>query len=185
LASAQEEIMKLAKLFPLFALAACTDGPSKQESIYIFAAAQTAMSNAQSEAVAEADMPFAAPAETTLDYSGPCSLGGTISLTGSYSDDSVDGADADRAAFDLTTSFNGCAEVTGTLDGSLQWTSVADDAGWTATMKGGLVWRGQDGDASCDFDLSMLVSDTVISYGGHLCGYDVGAELVLDGNARS
>ena len=89
-----------------------------------------------------------------------------------------DGA-GNRAAFDLKTTFNGCHELTGTLDGDLQWTSEATDNSFTATMTGGLDWKGNDGDASCDFDLALADGETGVSYDGHLCGYDVKTEIVL------
>jgi len=120
--------------------------------------------------------PLTAPADLTLDYSGPCTLGGTVAVNGSYTGD---GAADDRAAFDLTASFNGCHELTGTLDGSLQWTSVATGNSFTASMTGELAWKGSNGEASCDFDLSLSVGDTGVSYDGRLCGYDVKTELVL------
>jgi hypothetical protein len=170
--------MKLAKLLPLLVLAACTGSATKEESVQIFAAASTAMSSAQAKAVDQARATqLTAPAEVTVDFSGPCTLGGTIGLAGSYVGDDND----DRAAFDLTASFNGCRELTGTLDGSLTWTSEATAAGFSASIEGGLDWHGNDGDASCDFDLSLTVTETAITYGGHLCGYDARTEIVLGG----
>ena len=169
--------MRTAKLLPLLLLAACTDNASKQESIQIWAAAQTAMTSAQSKAVDQAQGRQVAPAdEVVLDYSGPCSLGGTVDVEGSYSGDG-----SDEATFDLKTSFVGCHEITGTLDGSLEWTSASTATGFTATMKGGLDWKGNDGEASCDFDLTMSITESLISYAGHLCGYDVRTELALGG----
>lgn len=164
-------------ILPLCLLAACSDGPTKEESVKIFAAASTAMSSAQSRAVADArgSSTLAPATQLDLDFSGPCSLGGTARVTGSYDGDGAD----DRAAFDLRTTFAGCRELTGTLDGELHWTSVADASGFTATMTGGLDWHGNDGDASCEFDLSLEVSEAGIVYGGSLCGYDVAAELHL------
>ncbi|HEX5063015.1 MAG TPA: hypothetical protein VFV99_26755 [Kofleriaceae bacterium] len=169
--------MKLANLLPLLLLAACTDNATKQESVQIFAGATTAMTSAQSRAVDQArGNHLNAPADLTLDYSGPCTLGGTVALSGDYTGDS---AVDDRAAFDLKATFNGCHELTGTLDGDLQWTSVATGDSFTATMTGGLNWKGNDGEASCDFDLSLSVGTTGVSYDGHLCGYDVKTEIVL------
>jgi hypothetical protein len=167
--------MRLVKLVPLLALAACTDNASKEESVQIFAAASTAMSSAQTKAVTKAQgTPLLAPADLVLDYSGPCTLGGSVALTGTYNGDG-----SDHAAFDLNATFSGCHEPTGTLDGNLEWTSNATATGFSATMKGGLDWTGHDGEASCDFDLTLTVTETVVGYGGHLCGYDVGAELVI------
>jgi hypothetical protein len=168
--------MKLVKLLPLLVLAACTDSATKEESVQIFAAASTAMSSAQAKAVDQARSgQLTAPAELALDFTGPCTLGGTVAVTGSYVGDDND----DRAAFDLTASFSGCRELTGTLDGSLTWTSQATAAGFAASIKGGLDWHGNDGDASCDFDLSLTIGESAIAYSGHVCGYDAHAELVL------
>jgi hypothetical protein len=44
-------------------------------------------------------------------------------------------------------------------------------------MTGDLDWTGNNGSASCEFDLALQVSDTGVSYGGTLCGYDVSTEL--------
>ncbi|HEY5923748.1 MAG TPA: hypothetical protein VIV11_18830 [Kofleriaceae bacterium] len=170
--------MKLATLLPVLALAACTDNATKQESVQIFAAATVAMTSAQTEAVDQAKGSQLTDAEAvTLDYSGACSLGGTITVKGEYSGEGSD----DHAAFALNTSFNGCQEVTGRLDGTLDWTSTVSSTGFTASMKGGLDWEGNDGSASCDFDLNLAITQSSVSYSGHLCGHDVG-ELVLGGN---
>lgn len=167
--------LSMTMILPLCLLAACSDGPTKEESAKIFAAASTAMSSAQTRAVADArGTSSLAPADSLdLDFSGPCTLGGTARITGSYEGDGT----GDQAAFDLRTTFAGCHELTGTLDGELHWTSVVDNTGFKASMTGGLDWHGSDGDASCDFDLSLEVSQTGVSYGGTLCGYDVAAEL--------
>lgn len=143
----------------------------------IFAAASTAMGTAQSRAVADAkgNSGLTAPADLVLDFSGPCTLGGTVAVSGSYTGDGTD----DHAAFDLSTTFAGCHELTGTLSGQLDWTSVATGTSFTATMTGGLDWEGNDGSASCDFDLSLTVGTTGISYAGTLCGYDVTTELAI------
>lgn len=162
-------------VLPMCLLAACSDGATKEESVQIFAAASTASSSVQSRAVADArtHSGLAAADTLTLDYSGPCTLGGTAAVNGSYAGDGAD----DRAAFDLHTKFVGCKELTGTIDGELDWTSVADANGFRATLSGGLDWTSNDGSASCDFDLALDVGATGISYGGTLCGYDVATEI--------
>lgn len=169
--------MKIAKLLPLLLVVGCADdSATKQESVQIFAAATSAMSTAQAKAVAQAQgTSLVAPADLSLDFTGPCTLGGTLALSGNYTED----PSGDQAQFDLATTFNGCQEVTGTLDGSLQWTSVVSGSSTTVTMNGDLSWHGSDGDASCAFDLSLAVDDEAISYSGHLCGYDVQADLGL------
>lgn len=170
--------MRIVSLLPLLFVVACTDNATKEESVQIFAAASTALSSAQSDAVTRAQASsVVAPTELVLDYSGPCTLGGSVALTGTYAGQ----GDDDRAVFDLDASFSSCREFTGTLDGALEWSSVADQTGFVATLKGGLDWEGNDGSASCDFDLTMTVGSTLVGYGGHLCGYDVHEELVLTG----
>jgi hypothetical protein len=172
-----EPAMRILPFLPALLLAACSSGPSKTEAIQMFSAATTAMASAQSRAVADAGRAaIAAPAQVALDFSGACALGGTVGVQGSY-DSSGTG---DRAAFDLTTSFDACREPLGTLDGELRWSSVVDGALFHAAMTGELSWTGNDGSASCDFDLSIDVSDRSVSYGGHVCGYDVRADLGLN-----
>jgi hypothetical protein len=172
--------MRLIKLLPVLAVAltACADtSATKQESVQIFAAATTAMTSAQSKAVDQANARhLVAPETVDLDFTGVCSLGGGITVAGSYAGDG-----SDRATFDLQTSFNGCHEPTGTLDGQLSWQSDASATGFTAAITGELDWTGTNESASCDFDLSLAITATSISYGGHLCGYDVG-ELTITGN---
>jgi hypothetical protein len=173
-------MMRLIKLLPVLALAvgACADdNATKQESVQIFAAATTAMSSAQSKAVEAAKAGnLVDPEEIELDFSGVCSLGGAVTVKGSYKGDGTD-----HATFDLQTSFTGCHEPTGTLDGNLSWESDASDAGFSAAITGQLDWTGNNGSASCNFDLSLSVTQTTVNYSGHLCGYDVGT-LSITGN---
>jgi hypothetical protein len=167
--------LSMTMVLPLCLLAACSDGPTKEESVQIFAAASTAASSVQARAVTDARSAngLAAADQLTLDFSGPCTLGGTASVNGSYEGDSND----DHATFDLNTKFVGCHEATGTIDGELHWTSTADANGFSASMTGDLDWTGSNGSASCGFDVSLQVSATDISYSGSLCGYDVSTEL--------
>ena len=172
--------MKLAKILPVLALAACTDDPAtKQESVQIWAAASAAMTSAQTKAVEQAKgaNQVTDPTSVTLNYSGACSLGGTIVVKGDYEGEGAN----DRAVFDLDTWFNGCQEVGGTLDGSIAWKSDASSTGFSAEMRGQLDWSGSNGSASCTFDMKLSVTQTSVSYSGHLCGHDVG-ELTLGGN---
>jgi hypothetical protein len=160
----------------LVSAAACSSGPSKEESIQIFAAANTAMTSAQSRAVSDAQQlrVLGAPVELLLDFTGPCTLGGLVGVSGSYDAAGT----ADRAAFDMTAAFDACQEAQGTLDGRLRWTSVGDGTSFSATMNGELDWSGSNGDsASCDFGLSIAVTSVTVAYSGHLCGYDVRADL--------
>jgi hypothetical protein len=169
-------MMRLANLLPFMMVAACSSGPSKQDSVQVWAAASAAMSSAQEKAVTEARDNAVAPiSNLTLDWAGACSLGGTIGVTGSYEGEGSD----DRAAFDIHTKFTGCHEASTTLDGEIHWTSVASGSDFNATMLGDIGWHGTDGDGSCEFNLSIRVSATSVSYGGELCGYQVGSELTI------
>lgn len=167
--------MKLSRILVLLPLAACSSQPSKQESLQLFAAATAAMSSAQTRAVTDAqEQGVIAPAVLTLDFTGPCTLGGTVAVTGSYDGDGA----GSRAEFDMRASFDGCKEPGGTLDGSLRWVSVADGTSFSATMTGELDWRSPGGEsASCDFDLTVSVDPQRVSYAGSMCGYDVQTEL--------
>jgi hypothetical protein len=170
--------MKLQAFLVLLPLAAC--GPSKSESLQAFVAVTGAASSAQSRAVADAQQtPIVAPAQLTLSFSGPCTLGGTVGVTGSYDDASGTG---ERAAFDLAATFDGCAEATGTIDGDLTWTSVSNGTSFDASMDGSFDFRGAGGGSfSCDFNMDISVDNASSSFAGSFCGYDVKSEL---GGAR-
>lgn len=173
--------MKLAYLLPLSLLAACADdNASKEESGRILAAATSAMTTAQANAIGEArdaryPLALAAPAELTIDFAGPCLFGGSVALQGTY----ADAGDDQRAAFDLAVDFHNCRELAGTIDGGLQWTAEANPSGVAVTMDGGLDWTDEDDAASCTVELLLTVNESGIAYGGHLCGYNVATELVL------
>ena len=78
----------------------------------------------------------------------------------------------------MAATFDACREALGTLDGGLRWLSVADGTSFSATLKGDLDWTSRDGDsASCDFDVSMVVTPQTVDYSGHVCGYDVRTDL--------
>jgi hypothetical protein len=165
--------LDLVVLMSIVSAAACDSGPTKSESVQIFAAATTSMTSAQARAVSDAQQ-LQPLVELVLDFTGPCTLGGTVGVNGSY-DGSGTG---ERAAFDMTTAFSSCKEAQGTLDGSLRWASVASGTSFSATMTGDLDWSNINGDsASCDFDLSMAVTPQTVMYSGHLCGYDLRADL--------
>lgn len=159
-------------------VAACSSGPSKQEASMMFGAAGLAMSSAQSSAVASArdHKALLAPAELQLDYAGPCPLGGTAGVTGSYDDASGSGS---NAAFDMTVTFGACHGEAGTLDGSVHWTSSATAGGFSAAMNGNLDWTDGNDSASCGIDVKLAVTSTSISYSGSVCGYDAQADLHL------
>lgn len=140
----------------------------------IFTATTTLTTTAQTAAVKVARDDSSGSGSLSLDYSGPCLLAGSIAVKGNYAGTGAD----DRAVFDLSTTFNGCRDFGGTLDGDLAWTSTADPNGFSAAMTGSLDWSSDDSSASCDFDLQLAVNSTSVRYGGSLCGYLV-SELGL------
>ncbi len=164
-------MLRMRTWLPLVLFAACSSGPSKSDATRVFAASTAAMASAQSHAVSAAHGGAAliAPAALNLQYSGSCPAGGTVGVTGSY-DDSGSGM---AAAFDLQTSFTGCKDLTGTLDGDLHWTSTADATGFSSAMTGSLVWSDGQDSASCDFDLHLSVNAQAVGYTGTVCGYNV------------
>jgi len=170
--------MKVLKLLPLMLLGACSSGPSNTEALKSFAAVSNAMATTQSAAVSAARTPAVAPPATlTLNYSGPCLVGGTAAVTGSYDGDGT----GQQAAFNLTTTFTGCQTALGTIDGSLSWTSTVNGTTYTAAMTGSLDYQDPNTAFSCDYDLQSSVAvsgaSTDISYSGSLCGFDVNTDL--------
>lgn len=166
--------MKKLALLPLVLVCACTSGPSKSEATQVYAAATTAMASAQASAVSQARAHASlVPAALALDFSGPCALGGTVAVTGSY-----DGAGTGSAAvFDLATTFTQCQAATGTLDGNVHWTSTASGTSFSASMTGDLDFTGAQFSASCHLDLQFAVDPTSVTASGSICGYDVQADL--------
>jgi hypothetical protein len=165
--------MRLIGLLPIMLIAACSSGPTKDDARAAFAATTLAMSSAQASAVSHTTA--AAPGNLTLDYSGPCELGGTVAVTGTY-DSAGSGSHTD---FDLDAKFSGCHDELGTLDGALHWTSTVDATGFTAAMTGDIDFTGPNHSASCTFDLHASVTAASIGYSGTVCGYDVRADLSL------
>ncbi len=159
-----------------FVIAACSGGPTKQEASRLFGAAGVEMASAQSSAVSAAHGKHAliAPAQLSLDYSGPCALGGTAGVTGNYDDTSGSGS---NAAFDMTLTFSACQGAAGKLDGSVHWTSTATSTGFSAAMNGNLAWTDGNDSASCGIDVQLALTATSISYSGTICGYDVTTDL--------
>jgi hypothetical protein len=169
--------MKRLLLLPIVFAAACSDQPTKEESVRVWSTASISLSNAQTQAVTQA-RPAGGTADVDLNYSGACTLGGSVSVNGNYAGDGSD----DRAAFDLTASFDGCKDVGGSLDGDIHWTSTADASGFSASMDGSLAWESGNDSATCDFDLHLAVTEAAITYSGHLCGYTMSELGVTVGN---
>ncbi|HUS32180.1 MAG TPA: hypothetical protein VMZ53_26955 [Kofleriaceae bacterium] len=166
--------MKRLLLLPLVFAAACSDQPTKEESVRVWSTASISLSNAQTQAVTAAKTGGTGSTDVNLNYTGACTLGGSVAVTGNYAGE----GDDEHAAFDLSASFDGCKDVSGSLDGDIHWTSTADAAGFTAGMTGSLAWTSGSDSATCDFDLHLAVTQSAITYGGTLCGYTM-AELGL------
>jgi hypothetical protein len=170
--------MKSMRLLPIViaggvGLAACSSGPSEQDAARMYGAASTAMSTARVQAVSQSQT--AVPADVQLDYSGPCTLGGSVGLTGSSSADTT----AASATFDLAATFTDCHEAQGTLSGSLAWSSSSSATGTSMSMVGDLDWDDGSNAASCEINIQMSVGATGFSYTGSICGYDVATEINL------
>jgi hypothetical protein len=169
--------MKRLLLLPIVFAAACSDQPTKEESVRVWSTASISLSNAQTHAVTQA-RPAGGSADVDLDYTGACTLGGSVSVNGNYAGDGND----DHAAFDLNASFDGCKDIGGSLDGDIHWTSTADAAGFAADMTGSLAWESGNDSATCDFDLHLAVTQTSIKYSGSLCGYATSELGITIGN---
>lgn len=159
--------MKRLVLLPLLVVTACSDQPTKEESLKIFTATTTATTATQSAAVTVARNDSSGSGSLSLDYSSKCLLAGTVGVQGAYTGNGTDM----HAAFDLSTMFTDCRGLGGTLDGDLKWTSTADPNGFNAAMTGSLDWSDDNSSASCDFDLQLAVTPSTVKYGGSLCGY--------------
>ena len=163
----------------LVSVAACgsNNTATKEESLQIFAAATAAMSSAQSRALSDAQQGLQVPAEVTINFSGPCTLGGRVGMTGSAETSDTAG----RVAVDLKATFDGCREPQGALDGDLHTTSTVDGSNVTVTLKGDLDWEdGNGASASCEFDMKTAVTSETVVVSGHLCGFDVAVDLGLN-----
>jgi hypothetical protein len=167
--------MKLAKLCPLLLIAACSSGPSKEDSMKVFLATNTAMASAQANAVTASRAAAVLPGSLTIAYTGACLFGGTVAVNGNYEGSRTD----DKAAFDLTMQFTNCKDALGELDGSLTWTSTANGSTFDAAMTGSISYRDPNTDASCDYDLHLGVAPALVSYSGSVCGYNVETELQI------
>lgn len=164
------------RLALLLLVVGCDSGPSKEESIQIYSTAFSALNSGQSAAVTAAG---GGDAELQLDYAGPCSLGGSLTLVGSYL--SGDADSSDEAAFDLAATFDSCKEATGTIDGELRWSAVSNPDLYSFSMEGDLDWSGTNGSGSCELDVTFSLSQQTVSYQGSLCGHRLTSDIVLPG----
>jgi hypothetical protein len=79
----------------------------------------------------------------------------------------------------MSTTFTGCSDGVGALDGNLHWTSTATGTSFTASMTGSLGYTDANTSASCDFELHLAVSASTVTYSGSVCGYDVQTDLSI------
>ena len=129
---------------------ACSNQPTKEESLRVFASANTALSSAQASAVTQArHTALTASDDLSLNYTG-------LALSAARHRSTARTRAAARRSRRIRshTSFASCARPTGTLDGDLHWTSVAD-RGFAASMNGELDWTSGNDSASCSFDLPL------------------------------
>lgn len=162
-------------LILLMSIAACGDTtqPSREDSARIWAGASSAMMKAQQQAVRAADgehlVPFVDDVE--LDWTGQCELGGQIMLTGNYTGDGTQS----ESTWDLRTSFFQCAQNDGTLNGELRWTAETAFQSLQSRIWGDVRWQDENDEVSrCELDVSIVASGASISFGGTLCGYNMG-----------
>ena len=128
--------MKLGLLLPLALIAACSSGPSKSDSLKMFSTTSSAMTTAQSTAVTASRLEGVVPS-VNVNYTGACANGGNVAVMGTYDGDGT----TDQAAFDMTMTFTSCTETLGTIDGSMQWTSVLDGTSFMSTMTGSISYH--------------------------------------------
>ncbi len=157
----------------LIALAACTSGPSKNDTTTIYAQTTSALSYAKLQAVAKVQ---GQTGTVTLDASGACPAGGTYAVHGTFDDSN---GNTDQTTWDLSVAFAKCADLFGTVDGNLDWTSTASDASFATAITGTITYSGNKGTWTCDADMHLLVDATSVSADGTLCGYSLHDDLHL------
>jgi hypothetical protein len=157
----------------LIALAACTSGPSKDDTTTIFAQTTSALSYARIQAVAKVQ---GQSGNVTLDASGACPAGGTYAVTGTFDDSS---GNTDQTNWNLSVAFAHCADLFGQVDGNLDWTSTASAASFATAITGSVTYSGNRGTWTCDADMHLLIDATDFAADGTLCGYSLHDDLHL------
>src|SRR5262245_12025383 len=128
----------------LIALAACTSGPSKDDTTAVYVQTLNAMSYARIQAVAKVQ---GQTGTVTLDASGTCPAGGTYAVTGTFDDSN---GNTDQTTWNLSLAFAGCADLFGKVDGNLDWTSSASAASFATAITGSVTYTGNHGTWTCD-----------------------------------
>jgi hypothetical protein len=113
----------------------------------------------------------------------PCQGGGTINVTGSYTN-TLGNAGTGNVAFDLRQVPNNCVMTTSqgayTVNGNPDFTITGDLSvtAWNLgvfhfTYGGGFRWSGRGGSGSCSIDLTynFNYATSSVSASGHICGY--------------
>lgn len=113
----------------------------------------------------------------------PCQGGGTIGVTGSYTN-TLGNAGTGNVAFDLRQVPNNCVMSTSqgpyTVNGNPDFTITGDLSVTTwnlgvfhFTYGGGFRWSGRGGSGSCSIDLTYNFNygTSTFSANGHMCGY--------------
>lgn len=157
----------------LIALAACTSGPSKDDTTTIYAQTTSALTYAKVQAVATVQ---GQTGTVTLDASGACPAGGTYAVHGTFDDTN---GNTDQTTWDLSASFVQCADLFGQVDGNLDWTSAATGTSFQTAIVGTVTYTGSKGTWTCDADMHLLVDPTDFTADGTLCGYSLHDDLHL------
>lgn len=172
-------------------LGACSNNLSERDAQVAFAATYVALAEGQTQAqLAASGTPVVEGEDTSfrglsprasanVNYSGPCTAGGTASYVGS-AEAVADGAGAGAVTFDLAASFDACSVGNITVSGDLDYSAsvVADAASAMVELKmvGSLSYDG-DVEGACDWDLRMKVAanstgTASAEFSGSLCGHD-------------
>jgi hypothetical protein len=137
---------------------------SEQDARRVFQVASAAIKNAENSA----PQGVVAPVTANIDFNAPCATSGSLSIAGSFEGNDT-GTDS---SFDLSASFDACADVGGVLDGDLHWKSDQVGDSYTASLDGSLTVESGGVTATCVFDLSVEVTPTSQSFSGSVCGFD-------------
>src|SRR5512140_3061091 len=89
---------------------------ANQQAAFVFTDVYSTLESVQARALSAQPV---APVVQTVDYSGPCTMGGTIAMHGTY-----DGDGTTNATYMFDVSMAACAETGSTIDGSMTWDGV-------------------------------------------------------------
>jgi hypothetical protein len=179
-------------------LGACSNDLSERDAQVAWAATYVALADGQTQAqLAASGTPAAAGEETSfrglspraganVNYSGPCTGGGSASYVGS-AEAVTDGAGAGAVTFDLAATFDACSVAGITISGDLDYSAavVADTTSAMTELKmiGSLSYDGEV-EGSCDWDLRMKFAANTsgmasAEFSGSICGHDASGALTV------